>query len=161
MILPKIVWSSTAARIGDAAGEILSRIRAASRPVVLAGAGIRLAGGCELFREVIDQLQAPVLAAWDAIDVIPSDHPLCFGRPGTLGQRAANFIFQNADLLLSIGCRLNLRQIGYNFNSVARAAYKIIVDVDSAELRKPTIRADLPVHCDAKLLLEALRRRLG
>jgi acetolactate synthase-1/2/3 large subunit len=149
------------ARIGEAAGETMSRIQSASRPVILAGAGIRLAGACDLFRKVIDQLQVPVLAAWDAIDIIPSDDPLYFGRPSTLGQRAANFVFQNADLLLSIGCRLNLRQIGYTFPSVARAAYKIIVDIDPAELRKPTIRADLPVHCDAKLFLEAMCRCLG
>lgn len=149
------------ARIGKAAGEILSRIQSASRPVILAGAGIRLAGACDLFRTLIDQFQVPVLAAWDAIDIIPSDHPLYFGRPSTLGQRAANFIFQNADMLLSIGCRLNSRQIGYTFKSVARAAYKIIVDIDSTELRKPTIYPDLPVHCDAKLLMEELSRRFG
>lgn len=148
-------------RIGEVASEILSRVQSAKRPVILAGAGIRLAGACDIFRTLIDQLQVPVLAAWDAIDIIPSDHPLYAGRPSTLGQRAANFVFQNADLLLSIGCRLNLRQIGYTFKSVARAAYKIIVDIDSAELRKPTIYPDLPVHCDAKLLLEAMRQRLG
>lgn len=142
------------------AAEVLRRIAAAQRPVILAGAGIRLAGAEEAFHAVANRLNVPLQAAWNAIDLIPSDHPLYVGRPSTLGQRAANFIFQNADLLLSIGCRLNTRQIGYHFASVGRAAYKIAVDVDPAELAKATFQADLPICCDAKRFLEAIGRQL-
>jgi acetolactate synthase-1/2/3 large subunit len=92
--------------------EIVERIQQAKRPVILGGAGIRLAHAYNIFQNVVDKLTIPVLVAWNAIDLLPSDHPLYFGRPSTLGQRGANFIFQNADLLLNIGCRMNVRQIG-------------------------------------------------
>jgi acetolactate synthase I/II/III large subunit len=140
--------------------DAIDRIRNAERPVLLAGAGIRLAGAQDLFRTVAAKLRIPVLVAWDSIDVIPSDDPYCFGRPGACGHRGANFIFQNSDLLLSIGCRLSLRQTGYAFPAVARAAYKIVVDIDPAELAKPTIFPDAKVCCDAKVFLEGIDRRL-
>ena len=149
-----------AAQVAETAADILRRIGDSQRPVLLAGAGIRLAGAGEIFHSVVDRLGIPVLTAWDAIDLLGSEHPLNFGRPSTLGQRGANFIFQNADLLLSVGCRLNVRQIGYTFASVARAACKIVVDIDPLELRKPTIQPDVAVPCDAKLLLEAVDRHL-
>ena len=102
-----------------------------------------------------------MLTAWNAIDLLASDHALSFGRPGTVGQRAANFIFQNADLLISLGCRLNLRQIGYTFPSVARAAYKVVVDIDPVELSKPTFTPDLPIICDVGELMARLEERLS
>lgn len=144
--------------VEETAAVVLEKIRAAKRPVILAGAGIRLGNAYTLFHKVIEKLNVPVLTAWDAIDLMPDDHPLYFGRPSTLGQRGANFIFQNADLLISLACRLNTRQIGFNFDAVARAAYKIILDVDPVELRKPTIKPDMPIHCDVKEFLEALKR---
>jgi len=141
--------------------EIIARIQHAERPVILGGAGIRLAHACNIFRNVINKLNIPVLVAWNAIDLLPSDHPLNFGRPGTVGQRGANFIFQNADLLLNIGCRMNVRQIGYNFESVAREAYKISIDIDEIELKKQTFKPDLAVHTDAKYFLNKLDKNIG
>jgi len=141
--------------------EIIARMREAKRPVILGGAGIRLAQACGVFRDVVNKLNIPVLVAWDAIDLLPSDHALNFGRPSTLGQRGANFIFQNADLLLNIGCRMNVRQIGYTFESVAREAYKISVDIDDIELKKQTFKPDLAVHADAKYFLKALDKKTG
>lgn len=142
-------------------GVVLERIRVAERPVILAGAGIRLAGAADLFLRVAESLGVPVLTAWDAIDVLPSDHPLFAGRPGTVGQRGANFILQNADLLLNIGCRMNARQIGYNQASVARAAFKVSVDIDPAELDKWTFRPDLAVCADAGMFLGLLDEALS
>lgn len=139
---------------------VLKKIKTSERPVILAGAGIRLSGSYDLFKDVIEKLGVPVLTAWNAIDLMHNDHPLYFGRPSTLGQRGANFIFQNADLLLSLGCRLNTRQIGFNFDSVARKAYKIILDIDPVELAKPTIRPDLPIHCNVKSFLEVMHKEL-
>jgi acetolactate synthase I/II/III large subunit len=139
-------------------GIVVERLRAAERPVILAGAGIRLAGAADLFRRVAESFGVPVLTAWDAIDVLPSDHPLFAGRPGTVGQRGANFVLQNADMLLCVGCRMNARQIGYNQASVARAAFKVSVDVDAAELAKWTFRPDLPICADARDFLELLDR---
>jgi len=147
--------------IDDSAAFVLDKIRHSERPVILAGAGIRIGGAYCIFHEVIEKIGVPVLTAWDAIDLMHDDHPLYFGRPGTLGQRGANFIFQNADLLISLGCRLNTRQIGFNFDSVTRAAYKIVIDIDPVELKKPTIKPDLPVACDVRLFLEGMNQELG
>ena len=148
-------------RMEEQVAETISRLRAAQRPVLLAGAGVRLAGAEGLLLKAARRLSIPLQAAWDAIDLAPTDHPLYAGRPSSLGQRGANFIFQNADLLLSLGCRLNVRQIGYNFATVARAAYKIAVDIDPLELQKPSLKIDLPVVGDARLFLEELLRQLG
>ena len=136
--------------------ETLSRLREAKRPVLIAGSGIISAGARELFRSIVRQWQIPVLTALSGIDLLPSDFPYFFGRPGILGARAANFILQNADLLLVIGTRMNIRQIGYDCKNVARAAYRIMVDIDSAELSKPTFRVDHKIHADTGDFLRAL-----
>jgi acetolactate synthase-1/2/3 large subunit len=100
-----------------------------------------------------------VTTAWTAHDLMPSDHPLYCGRPGTIGDRAGNFTVQNADVLLVVGSRLNIRQVSYNWKAFARHAYKIQVDADAAELEKPTVKPDLAIHCDARLFLEELNRQ--
>lgn len=138
------------------ARDVLSRIAAARRPVLLAGGGIRIAGAAEAFRAVVERLGIPVTTAFNAHDLLESDHPLLAGRPGTVGDRPGNFAVQNADLLLVLGCRLNVRQVGYNWASFARTAFKVMVDVDPAELAKPTVRPDLAVHADAREFLDAL-----
>jgi acetolactate synthase I/II/III large subunit len=142
------------------AATIIGRIRAAERPVFLAGNGIRLAGAMDLFHEVVELLGVPVQTAMGGNDVIHSDHPLFFGRPSVTGDRSSNFIIQNSDVLLAIGARLGVRTVSYLFKAFARAAYRIVVDIDVAELKKPTIYPDMPVHCDAKVLLEEMARQL-
>lgn len=139
---------------------VLDKIRISERPVILAGAGIRIGGAHDIFHQVIEKLGVPILTAWDSIDLMPDEHHLYFGRPSTLGQRGANFIFQNADLLLSLGCRLNTRQIGFHFESVARKAFKIILDIDPVELQKPTIKADLPIPCSIQFFLNVMNNQL-
>ena len=134
------------------AAEALKALRGGARPVVLAGSAVRTSGCLESFLKLIDALGVPVCTAWNAHDLLPTDHRLFCGRPGTLGDRAGNFAVQNADVLLSLGCRLNVRQIGYESAAFARHAVRIVVDIDEAELAKPTIRADLPVHSDVALL---------
>lgn len=141
--------------------ELVEHINRASRPVILAGSGIRIAHAHNLFLALIEKLNIPVLTAWNAHDLMYEDHRLFFGRPSTVGERAGNFILQNADLLISIGCRLNVRQIGYEFKAFAREAFKVIVDVDPIELQKPTISPDMPIHSDALFFLEALDRAVG
>ena len=126
--------------------RIIEKIVAAKRPVIIAGGGVRLSGAHDIFLRLIDHLNIPVTTAWNAHDVLYDDHPLYIGRPGTVGDRAGNFAVQNADLLLVLGSRLNIRQISYNYQTFARAAYKIMVDIDPLELIKPTLQIDLPVH---------------
>jgi acetolactate synthase I/II/III large subunit len=139
--------------------RVIERIRNSPRPVILAGSGIRIAGVTELFEKVAEKLGVPVTTAWTH-DTIASDHPLFCGRPGTIGDRAGNFTVQNSETLLILGSRLNIRQVSYNWQSFARAAYKMQVDVDAAELNKPTVRPDLPIHCDLRVFLEEMHRQL-
>lgn len=139
-----------------ASQKILEKIQAAKRPVVLAGSGVRLSGAYKQFIGLVDKLEIPVVTAWNAHDAIWNDHPYYVGRPGTVGDRAGNFVVQNADLLLILGSRLNIRQVSYNWPSFAREAYKIWVDIDELELKKPNVRPDYPVVADLKDLLPAL-----
>jgi acetolactate synthase-1/2/3 large subunit len=139
--------------------EIISRLKNAARPVILAGTGIRAAGTLDVFTRIIRKLGIPVTTAWTH-DTIASDDPLFCGRPGTIGERAGNFTVQNADVLLVLGSRLNIRQISYNWQSFAPEAFKIQVDVDRAELEKPTVRPDMAVHCDLAAFLPELERGL-
>lgn len=139
-----------------AARDALRRLRAAERPVILAGGALRTAGAYELFLRAIDLLGVPVCTAWNAADLLWDDHPLFAGRPGSVGERAGNFALQNADVVLVLGCRLNVRQVGYEFAAFAHHAYRIVVDIDEAELAKPTISPDLAVHADVGFFLEEL-----
>ena len=139
--------------------EIIARLQASPRPVILAGSGVRHAGALDIFDKVIRRLGIPVTTAWTH-DMIASDDPLFCGRPGTIGERAGNFTVQNAETLLILGSRLNIRQVSYNWPAFARHAFKIQVDVDAAELKKPTVQPDLAVHCDARVFLEEMDRQL-
>ena len=139
---------------------ILEKIRASRRPIFYTGNGIRIAGAESLFLEVAHRLGNPVVVGWNGPDIIPSDDPLYVGRPGGRGDRPGNLAVQNADLILSIGSRLNIRQVGYDFKSWARDAYVIVNDIDVEELRKPSVHCDLAVHADARQLLQCLLREL-
>lgn len=136
--------------------SILEKIKNAKRPVILAGTGIRLAGAYEEFRNAVEVLGIPVVTAWNAHDLLEDMYPFYCGRPGSVGTRGGNFIVQNCDLLLVLGCRMNIRMISYNYKEFAKNAYKIVVDIDEAELRKPTVQVDLSVHADVKDVLRAL-----
>lgn len=137
---------------------LLDRIATAKRPVILAGTAIRHTDQQDQFIKAIEKLGIPVVTAWDAHDIIWDDHPLYCGRPGTVGTRAGNFIVQNADLLVVLGCRMNIRMIGYNFGDFGKNAYKIVVDIDDAELHKPTIHVDYPIHADLRDVLYDINR---
>lgn len=141
--------------------HIINKIKSAKRPVLYAGNGIRISGGYKSFESLSKKLNIPIVTAWNSIDAIPTEHPLYVGRGGIMGDRAGNFAVQNSDMVLSIGCRLSIRQVGYNYQTWARAAYTIVVDIDSEELKKPTLHVDLPVHTDAKVFLELLDNKLS
>jgi acetolactate synthase-1/2/3 large subunit len=136
--------------------ETIELMRSAKRPVLIAGKGIRLAGADKEFLLLASRLRMPVLTSFTGIDLIANNNPYYQGRQGTIGTRAGNFIAQNSDLLLCIGTRLNVRMTGYNFPSFARAAKKIVVDIDAAELGKPTFKPDIPIVSDAKLFINSL-----
>jgi len=136
--------------------SVLKKIKNAERPVILAGSAVRSSGAFDDFHKLIKKLNIPVVTAWNAHDAIWDNHALYFGRPGTIGNRCGNFITQNADLVLVLGCRLNIRQISYNWKMFAREAYKIIVDIDPNELKKPTICPDMPVNANVADFIKAL-----
>lgn len=144
----------------ETAREIVKKIRAAKRPVINAGNGIRIAGAHEVFIRVAEALHIPVVTGADSIDCIWDEHPLYTGKGGNVGDRAGNFAIQNSDLLLSLGSRLSFRQVGYRFDTWAREAYTIINDIDAEELKKPTLHVDMPVHADVKDLLETMEEVL-
>ncbi len=140
--------------------EVIASLKTAKRPAVIVGSGVRTAHAEQLLLDVATSLHIPVLTSISGIDLIPSDHPLFFGRPGILGERPANFIMQNSDLFLVLGTRMGIRICGYAYETVARSAKKIMVDVDDAELNKPTFRPDVKIHADVGLFLKALQDAL-
>lgn len=144
----------------ETAREIIKKVRSAKRPVINAGNGIRIAGAHEVFIRVAEALGIPVVTGADSIDCIWDEHPLYTGKGGNVGDRAGNFAVQNSDLLLSLGSRLSFRQVGYRFDTWARAAYTIVNDIDAEELKKPTLHVDMPVHADVKDLLETMEQVL-
>ena len=151
---------STPANYEGALDEIVALLRKAERPILLAGAGIRLAGGAGELNELIAELQIPTLTSWNAADLLPSDHPCYAGRAGTYGQRGANFALQNCDLLISVGARLSIPQTGYRMEEFCRAAKKVAIDIDPAELGKFAVPLDLTLAIDAKRFLADLLRKV-
>ncbi len=138
---------------------ILKHLKEAKRPVIFAGTGIRLANALPEFLEFVEKMKIPVVTAWNAHDVLPDDNPYFCGRPGTVGTRGGNFVVQNSDCLLVLGCRLNIRQISYNYQSWAQNAYKMVVDIDKRELDKPTVKVDYPIWADLKDVLVELNKQ--
>ncbi len=144
----------------DSVSQTLTLLRNAKRPVILAGSGVRISNQTDEFLHTIHKLGIPVTTGWTH-DIIDSDDPVFCGRPGTIGTRGGNFTVQNSDVLLILGSRLNIRQTGYAWNSFARAAYKIWVDVDGAELRRPTIKPDLPIQADLQDFFTEMNKQLS
>ena len=135
---------------------ILDKIHNAKRPVILAGTGVNVAKARDEFLKAAAKLKIPVVTAWNAHDLMTDDNPYYCGRPGTVGTRGGNFVVQNADVLFVIGCRMNIRMISYNYKEWAKGAYKIVVDIDEAELRKPTVNVDMKVNADLKDVLKSI-----
>lgn len=140
----------------DTIATVLKKIKNAKRPVFHAGYGIRLSGGYEAFRSVLEKLNIPVVTYWNAVDLIEDEHPLYTGRAGNMGDRPGNWAIQNADLILAVGTRISIRQVGYNWKTWARVAEVIMVDIDQGELKKPTLHVDMPIWADAKDFLSKL-----
>ncbi len=140
--------------------EVVDKIKAAKRPVFHAGYGIRLSGAYDVFRQVAEKLGIPIVTYWNAVDLVENDHPLYVGRAGNMGDRPGNWAIQNADLILAIGTRISIRQVGYNWKTWARCAEVIMVDIDEAELSKPTLHVEKPIWADAKDFLTCMNRVL-
>ena len=142
----------------DIVKEVIEKIKKAKRPVFHAGYGIRLSGAYKEFREVADKLNIPIVTYWNAVDLVEDDYPLYTGRAGNMGDRPGNWAIQNADLILAVGTRISIRQVGYNWKTWAREAEVIMVDIDQAELKKPTLHVEMPIWSDAKDFLTKMNK---
>jgi len=133
--------------------KIYQLMNEAVRPVLLVGNGVRLAGAKDALQRLIAMLNIPVLRTWMGADLLADSHPLCFGKPGTVASRGSNFTIQNADFVLAIGARLDAAVIGFDDTQFARAAKKIVVDVDLAEINKFRMNVEVPLHADAGVFI--------
>ena len=140
--------------------KVIDAINKSEKPVLVVGHGIRLGHAVDQARELYNKLGFPVLTSWNGVDLIEDDHPMYFGRPGAVGQRAANLIQQGADLVLTIGTRLNLLSTGYNFDSFLENGVHIMVDIDENEMNKKSVHPKIKVVCDAKSFIEKLLARI-
>ena len=141
---------------GTYVDKISEAIYRSKRPVVLAGTGIRSGEAYKEFIDCTDAFKLPVLTAWNAKDLLWENNPYYVGVPGTVGTRGANFILQNADLILIMGCRLNIRMTGYNDFNLGKDAVKIMVDIDENEMKRPNIKIDIPIHANVKDVMRDL-----
>ncbi|MDD4937794.1 MAG: thiamine pyrophosphate-binding protein [Candidatus Shapirobacteria bacterium] len=139
---------------------VLEKFEKSKRPLFFVGNGVRLAGAVDQMLELINLLKMPVVTGFAGFDLVSNENKFFAGRPGTIGQRAGNFAVQNADVLLVIGSRLNIRMTGYNFKSFARNTFKMMVDIDREEMVKKTISIDWKLNYDAKDFIEEVINQL-
>lgn len=141
--------------------RLADKLRNAKRPVIYAGNGIRISGGKKLLDQMTNISGIPVVTCWDSIDLMETEDPYYAGRAGIMGDRSGNFAVQNSDLLIAVGNRLNIYQVGYQLESWAREAFVAAVDIDGLELLKKTVRIDLPICCDASIFMEKFCKKIG
>ncbi|MFH1288870.1 MAG: thiamine pyrophosphate-binding protein, partial [bacterium] len=144
----------------EVVSAVIKEMQKAKRPVLIAGHGIRISKAKKQFLELVDLLNIPVVTTFNGFDLIVSNSDNFIGRIGTLGSRAGNFTLQNADLVICLGTRNNIRQVSYNWASFAMHAKKIIIDIDSAELHKKTVKGDILVHSDAKVFINKFLKKI-
>lgn len=145
----------------DLVSQAIDLLNSARRPVILAGNGIRLAKAVPQFLKLIKALKIPVLTTWKSVDLLADDDPLYFGRPGSIASRGANFIQQNSDWIITLGARLDLPQIAHDHKNFARAAKKVIVDIDPTEINKLKTKIDVPIAADAGAFLDEFLRQIS
>ncbi len=147
--------AAAAAASRAAAPEVARLIRASHRPVLLIGGGLSRAAAARVRARLTDASVA-VMATWNGLDRVDSGDPNYAGAPNTWGQRSANVLMQQADVLVALGSRLGLQQTGFNHREFAPLATVVHVDVDDAELHKGHPHVELAVRGDADAMLEAL-----
>lgn len=146
--------------ISSALKKAVTWLEKARKPLIVAGHGVRLSGTQKELLQLLKQTRVPVVTTFNGFDLVPDNLSNFAGRIGTIGQRAGNFTLQNADVILFLGTRNNIRQVSYNWENFAANAKKIIVDIDPAELKKPTVKPDLPICADLKDVLPYLAKHL-
>ena len=153
--------ASSDSKLNKQLKEIVNLLKQSKRPILIAGNGIRLANAEKEFLELVEKSKIPVVTSKLGQDLIYEDHPYYVGFGGTKGTRAGNLAMQNSDLILSIGSRLAIPFVGYEYELFAREAKKISVDIDPREHAKNTIKLDIAVEADAKLFIQKLLNLLS
>jgi len=143
-----------------AINDVVEKLNYAKRPLVISGQGIRQADVIDEFKKLVKNLDIPVVTTFNGFDLMQTDDENYIGRIGSVGQRAGNFALQNADLILCLGTRNNVRQVSYNWENFGKNAYKIVVDIDRAELEKPLVKPDLAVQADLRGFLPELLNKI-
>lgn len=147
---PKILLSK------DLISSIYKEINVSSSPLIMLGEEVRLSNASEEIKILIEKLKIPVVTEWNAHDLIEDNHPMCAGRPGTIGNRGGNFVVQNCDLLIAIGCQLSIRQISYEWSNFAKKAKKIGISIDEHELRKKTVKFEKIINTNVKIFIKSM-----
>jgi acetolactate synthase I/II/III large subunit len=145
--------------VDDAVENTYEMLKDAKRPIFLAGQGVSLANVEKEFVALAEKLNIPVLTSRLGIGIIESDHKLYVGRPGNYGERAANFAVQNADLIISVGCRLASALVGHSPEKFGKNAKKIVVDIDIKELHKVGVDIDYEANLDCKNYINAMIKK--
>ncbi len=152
---------SFAVRATTAAPAVAERIRQSLRPVILLGGGVTRATAAAV-REQLEQASVAVMTTWNGLDRYDGRAHNFFGRPNQWGQRHANILIQQADLVIALGTRLGMQQTGFNWQEFAPSATIVQAEIDPTELSKGHPRVDMPLQVDANILLtEIVRTSLG
>ena len=139
---------------------LAKKILQSHRPTLYVGNGIRLSDAYDEFLRFIDKWPISTVTGWNSNDLLWDDHYCYSGRPGSVGNRAGNFAVQFSDCLITVGCRLNIRQVSFNWKSFAKNAWRCHVDIDQDELEKPTLNTNLKIRSNIKGFFEKLDKRL-
>ncbi len=140
--------------------ELFNMLSMAKRPLFVIGHGIRIAKVRKQLLQLLNKVNIPAVTTFNGFDLLDDEHLNYVGRIGTVGQRSGNFALQNADLVIFLGTRNNIRQVSYNWQSYAKNARKIVIDIDKAELEKPTLKPDLGINADLKDILPLLLKKI-
>ena len=133
---------------------LIDKLKKSKKPLILLGTGVRASDTAKDILNIANLFSIPVCTGWNAHDLVPYNHSCYAGKPGTVGDRPGNFAVYNCDFLLILGCRLNIRQVSYNWNSFAPNAYKVMVDIDKTELLKKTLNNNLNIHANLNLFIK-------
>ena len=160
-VVPRREWNleqlSDVTSVSDENIEyVIECLRKAKRPVILGGHGIKLSNSKDNFIQLVSRTRIPTLLTWAAIDLLPFDNENFYGRAGVYGQRCSNFIIQNADVILVLGSRLALPQVGYDIRDFAPHSKIIVVDIDIHELHKYEKKCDKLIYGDCGEVIDKL-----
>ena len=140
--------------IRSAARKTIELLRNSKKPLLLAGNGIKLAGGEENLYRLLELVRIPVQTTWKTIDMFDENYPLYVGHPGIMGDRGANHIIQECDLLISVGSRLDSSITAFNEPHFAYNASKVIVDIDVNEIQRMNMDIEVSCACDAGVFID-------